>query len=280
MKSILASAFLALMAFTMEAQSFVSDKLSRKWETPALLGVPESVCFDTDRNVIYVSCIVGAPADKDGNGYISKVSADGHIIAAEWVKGLNAPKGMGIAGNYLYVSDITRVVWIDIARSEIAGSLEIPGSQFLNDITSDGKGNVYVSDMNGNAIYVIADGKYKLLAKSEELNGPNGLFFEGNRLLAGLKDRVVSIDPAGGSMKDYILHTGGIDGLVPDGKGNYLISDWSGRIHLIHPSKEKEKLLDTTPDEINAADIDFVISKKLLLVPTFFDNRVIAYELK
>jgi outer membrane protein assembly factor BamB len=281
MKKMLASAMALMIISSLPAQqSFVSDRLAKKWETPAQLKVPESVCFDASRNVIYVSNVAGSPTDKDGNGFISQVSPEGQITVLEWVKGLNAPKGMGIAGDFLYVSDITRVVKIDIAQGKIAGEIEIPGSKFLNDITIDQQGTVYVSDMNGNAIYTIKGAQHKLLVKSDKLNGPNGLFFTGDKLLAGLQDRVVAVDIKTGEFKDYITNTGGIDGIVPDGQGNYLISDWLGNIHLISPDKAKIKLLDTTPENINAADIDFVVSKKLLLVPTFSDNRVVAYELK
>jgi DNA-binding beta-propeller fold protein YncE len=218
--------------------------------------------------------------DKDGIGFISKVSPEGQVLAIDWVKGLNAPKGLGISGNFLYVSDISRVVKIDIQLGKITGEVEIPGSEFLNDIATDPAGNVYVSDMNGNAIYLVKEGKFELLAKSDRLNGPNGLFVAGNLLLVGLQDRVVSIDLKTREIKDFILNTGGIDGIVPDGAGNYLISDWSGHVHLIHPEKDNVLLLDTTPSGIHAADIEYMISRKLLLVPTFSDNRVVAYELK
>jgi hypothetical protein len=46
-----------------------------------------------------------------------------------------------------------------------------------------------------------------------------------------------------------------------------------------YPGMERTLLLDTTPVKANAADIEFIISKKLLLVPTFSDNRVVAYKI-
>jgi outer membrane protein assembly factor BamB len=240
MKKMLFS-FFALMIVTslIAQQSFVSDKLTKKWETPAQLKVPESVCFDAVRNVIYASNIGGSPTDKDGNGFIAKISPEGQILILEWVKGLNSPKGMGIVGDFLFVSDITRVVKIDIAQGKVAGEIDIPGSQLLNDVATDQQGNVYVSDMNGNAVYMIKGGKPELLVKSEKLNGPNGLYFSGDRLLAGLQDRIVSIDIRTREIKDYISNTGGIDGLVTDGNGNFLISYLMGHIHLVSPQKDK-----------------------------------------
>lgn len=281
MKRVLISALALMILISLQAQqSYMSDNLVKKWETPAQLKVPESVCYDAVRNIIYISNITGSPTDKDGTGFISKVTPEGQIVALEWVTGLNAPKGMGIAGDFLYVSDISRVVRIDILNGKISGEIEIPGSKFLNDIATDRDGTVYVSDMNGNAIYKLSKGKQEVLVESDKLNGPNGLFIEKGNLLAGLQDRVVIIDLKTREFKDYIRDTGGIDGIVADGKGNYLISDWRGNIHMISTKHQKVKLLDTTPNKVNAADIDYVIPKKLLLVPTFSDNRVVAYEVK
>ena len=64
---------------------------------------PESVLLDSQRNVLYVSNVAGEANAKDGVGFISKVSPDGKMIEAEWVKGLNAPKGLVMDGDKLYV---------------------------------------------------------------------------------------------------------------------------------------------------------------------------------
>lgn len=281
MKSIVLLTLLMGIVITSHAQQvYQSERLSKKWETPAELKVPESVFYDNARQAIYVSSVTGSPTDKDNTGFISKLSADGKIQILKWVVGLNAPKGLGVSGEFLYVSDINQVVKINLAEGSIVERIEIPGSQFLNDIATDKQGNVYVSDMNGDAIYVIRKGKYEVFVKSDKVKGVNGLYVAGDNLMAGLQDRIVSVNLKTREVKDFILNTGGIDGLVPDGSGNYLISDWLGNIHLVSPGKERIKLLDTTPAGVNAADIDFVIDRKLLLVPTFSDNRVVAYELK
>lgn len=258
---------------------FISDKLSKKWEAKDL-KVPESVFYDNLNSVIYVSNVTGSPTDKDNTGFISKLSPDGDVISMQWITGLNAPKGIGVIGNLLYVSDIDRVVEIDIKAGKINRTIAIPGSKFLNDIATDAQGNVYVSDSQNSSIHRIKQGKAELFAKSDQLEGINGLYvYEGN-LLAGLKDKIVRIDLKTNEIKDFILDTGGIDGLVPDGEGNFLISDWQGNIHMVSQHNKKEKLADTTPAKVNAADIDYVVSKKLLLVPTFSANSVVAYELK
>jgi sugar lactone lactonase YvrE len=261
-------------------QADKESKLAKLWETPKVMLTSESVLFDEDRNIIYVSNINGQPLEKNEQGFISKLSPEGEVLVEKWIEGLNAPKGMGVFEDKLYVTDIDQVVEIDIAKGEIASRYPAQGSKFLNDISIDKSGNIYISDMTANKIYRISKGSIDVWLESELLNNPNGLFVENGSLLIGITDSVLKADLQTKELTVYIQNTGGIDGIVPDGKGNYLISDWEGHIHLINPNKEKVKLLDTTTENINAADIDYVISKKMLLVPTFFDNRVMAYKLE
>ena len=55
-------------------------KLTKQWETKQELRVPESVQYDEERNILYVSSINGKSAEKS----ISKVSLDGKIEALKW----------------------------------------------------------------------------------------------------------------------------------------------------------------------------------------------------
>lgn len=280
MKKVLGLLICFISFISVEAQqASKSDKLTRKWEVSGL-KVPESVYYDALHEAIYVSNITGKSDEKDKTGFISKLSVDGKVTDLNWITGLNAPKGMGVMGRLLYVTDIDKVVEIEITSGKINRMIDIPGAVFLNDIAVDGEGNVYVSDSRKNTVHVIRFGNPELLVSSEKLTGINGLFFSDGKLLAGTQDRIVSIDPATKTITDYILNTGNIDGLVPDGNGNYIISDWNGKIQLVSKDKEKIQLLDTTPSKVNAADIEYIVNKNLLLVPTFSDNKVVAYELK
>ena len=111
------------------------------WETSGL-KTPESALPVPAEGFAYVSNVAGKPTDKDGNGFISKVSlADGKIIALEWAKGLDAPKGLALAGGKLYAADIDKLVEIDAGSGKILARYDAPGSQFLNDVAAapDGK---------------------------------------------------------------------------------------------------------------------------------------------
>ena len=257
-----------------------TDRLDKLWVSAPEMRVPESVLYDAERNVIYVSNIKGKPAGHDGRGFIALLGPDGKVLKREWVKGLDAPKGLGRYGDRLYVSDINSLVVISIPERKIVERYTDEKASFLNDVAVAPDGTVYVSDMGASAIYRLKEGKFGKWLTDKKLNGPNGLFVEGDKLLAGLHDRIVAIDMQSGEISDYILHTGSIDGLEADGRGNYLISDWKGHVHLVNTKGEKVLLLDTTPINMQAADIDFVPGSSTLLVPTFNNNRVVAYRYK
>ncbi len=259
-------------------KTFINDKVSLLWATPRDMDTPESVFYDKQKDVIYVANIGGQPTDKDGNGFISVLKPDGTIQNLKWVTGLNGPKGMGIVNGHLYVSDIDQVAEIDLSSGKIIKTYPAEGAKFLNDITTAPNGDVYISDSQTNTIYRISKGAISIFLQGDQLKGINGLFFQDGNLLAGLANSIVKIDPSTTETETYVEDTGGIDGLMAAGKGYYIISDWSGHIHLVAPGKKQILVMDTTPDKINAADIFYVPEKKLLLVPTFYDNRIMAYK--
>src|SRR6187200_2436095 len=110
-----------LLAGAAQAQAQNSHKLTQLWESDASLKVPESVRFDAKRKVLYVSNIDGEPWAADGKGSIAKVGLDGKIIAAEWVTGLDCPKGLALSddGKWLYAADAGGIVVIDVDAGKI-----------------------------------------------------------------------------------------------------------------------------------------------------------------
>ncbi len=255
--------------------------VEQSWATDTTLRTPESVLFDKGRNIIYVANINGKPTDKDKNGFISKLTPDGKIETLEWVKGLDAPKGMGIYQNKLYVTDITRLVEIDIEKGKIVKTYNVPGAKFLNDVTVDTAGLVYFSDTETNKIHTLSNGKVATWL-DKELKGPNGLLIESNRLLlasAGSND-FKSLDLSTKAATGIATEVSAGDGIAYFGKpGHYIVSDWNGTVWLIEPDGKKNLVLDTKGDKINSADVDFITETSTLLVPTFFNNRIVAYKI-
>jgi sugar lactone lactonase YvrE len=253
--------------------------LENRWQTSEVLTTAESVCFNPELNLLYVSCINGNPAQKDGNGFISVLSLNGEVKNQKWIDGLNAPKGMGIFRSKLYVTDIDRVVEIDIKDSKITSEIKVEGAKFLNDIAVDNEGNLFVSDNITGKIHKVHNGVAGTWIESKELQSPNGLFYENGEILVGTNIGILQIRLTDKHVSNLVSIQGGIDGLKGDGKGNYLISDWNGKIQLVGSKIKPVVLMDTSPDNINAADFEFLPRKNMLFVPTFSNNRVIAYEL-
>lgn len=257
--------------------------LFKVWQTDRVLKVPESVLYDSGTKLIYVSNINGNPGKKDGNGFITKLAADGRILKLKWAKALNAPKGMAIFKGKLYISDIDRLICIDLSSGRILQKFLAPGAQFLNDVAVNEVGSVYVSDSSGkkSVIYRLKEGKMEAWLKGPEIKNPNGLFY---------KDGILYIGNSGdGKIKAVNIETkkittvanigSGIDGLILDKEGFFIVSDWSGKTSLVTKDGRLIVLLNTTDRKINAADLGYIPEKQIILIPTFFDNRIVAYKL-
>jgi sugar lactone lactonase YvrE len=120
--------------------------LNPLWNLTSGFQAPESAYYDAASKAIFVSSINGQILERDGNGYISRLTPDGEVVNAKWVTGLNAPKGLRSSGGTLWVSDIDEVVAVDISSGKITQRVKIDGAQFLNDLATGPDGTVYVSD--------------------------------------------------------------------------------------------------------------------------------------
>ena len=247
-------------------------KLTKLWETKDL-PTPESVL--PDGNWLYVSLIDGDASIKDGKGGVAFLNQSGLIINKEWVKGLNAPKGMGIYKGTMYVADINEVVKIDVKTARILAKIKIEGSVFLNDIAIDKKGNVFISDTKTNNIYKISDDKPSLYL--ENIKAANGLKCIKSDLYALSGPTLIKIDD---DKKINIVTEGlasGGDGLEPY-KDGFIATCWAGLIYQIKKDGSKILLRDSREDKINTADIGFNPKTNILYVPTFLKNSVVAYQ--
>lgn len=257
-------------------------KLVKVWETDTTLRTPESVLYDDRNAVLYVANIDGKADELDGSGFISRVSLDGKIENLRWTSGLNAPKGMGLFKNRLYVTDVYRLVAINTTTGQAEKTWDAVGKgAFLNDVTVDKNGTVYVSDSRADKIYRLKDDKWEVWLEGEQLNKPNGLLAVGkDRLMVGATKlgALRALDVNTQTMMTIADGMAVTDGIAPEGKGNYFVSDWNGQVFYVGADGTRTQLLDTRADKVNAADIEYVARKRLLVVPTFFKNKLVAYR--
>jgi len=251
-------------------------KLVQLWATDAVVATPESVLADTKDHKLYVSLIDGGPWDADGKGGIGRLTDMGTQYDSLWFTGLSAPKGLGFHRNKMYVADISDVVVIDVSSAKRIRKIPVEGASGLNDITVTEDGIVYVSDSKTSKVWKLKDEKPTLYLDS--VKGANGLkavkddlyYAQGSALMkADAKKQITRIADVGQ----------GIDGIEPVGNGDFLVTSWSGYIFYVYANGQTELLLDTHEQKKNTADIGYDPVKKIVYVPTFFDRRIVAYQL-
>lgn len=273
MKAIFNIVLIATLFFTFSASS---QHLEKVWETSSDLKTPESVLYDDKHDIIYVANINGVPNEKDGNGFISILDENGKAVKLKWATGLNAPKGMAIWEDKLFVSDIDELVEIQIPSGVIVNKYKADHAVFLNDVAVY-NGMVFVSDTRTARIHVLEKGKFSIWLEGSPFETPNGLFAKNGQLYVGDKN-IYKVDIATGKTDVYIKDAGGVDGLEENENGDFVFSNWPGRIYINKDGKNI-KLHDSTKEKLNTADLDFDFEHQLILVPTFYDNRIVAFRI-
>ena len=280
---LLLTTLMATSATTAQAESW-----QLAWKISDLPN-PESVIYNPPRDVLFVSNqALGA---QPGEASISMLSTNGAVIDKNWITGLNEPKGMHIVGDKLYVSDVTELVEIDISEGKISQRYPAENARFLNDVTADSNGNVYVSDMFTSAIYRLdTNNQLQLWLQSPKLENPNGLLVQGDKLLVagwGKFNDGKPLEAPHGNLLSVSLQNkaiarvstetlGNLDGLIPHGDGEYYLSDWVDGAVLNYSAKTGlRKIIDT---DRSSGDIAYLEDQGLLLVPMALQNEVRVYS--
>ncbi len=252
---------------------------------------PESVLYDDAADVYYVSNINGNPLDKDGNGFISRVSPDGTIAQERFVDGasegvtLNGPKGLAIHGDTLFVADIDVVRAFDRNSGKPLADMPVSGATFLNDLAVAPDGTLYVTDsgldasFNGtgtDAVYRFEGGKAVAVSRDSALLHPNGILVSGDSLVivpfGG--NVVLSMARSGGAIsKGATLPGGQLDGVVRLGDGSLLVSSWEGQAVYRVPGGGGAPSVAVSGVE-SPADIGYDAGRGRLLIPIFQGGRV------
>ncbi|MGK9125296.1 ATP-binding protein [Olivibacter sp. SA151] len=251
--------------------------LKKLWQTDHL-DVPESVLIAEESNTLYASLIgPGNHTATDGNGSIAKLDRNGKIINAQWITGLNSPKGLGEFKDKLYVADLKELVIIDIPDNKVLKKIEIPQVGMLNDITIDPHGIVYVSDSKGGKIYCYKNGKVEVFL--DGLVNPNGLFAADNGLYFLDSGSLFYLNKNKQADKIAEGMEKSTDGLQKDGD-NFLVNAWIGVLYYVTKDGKVTTLLDTKAEKMNTADFAFDRASRQLYLPTFFKNQIIAYQVQ
>lgn len=257
---------------------------------------PESVLHDPEQDVYLVSNLNGGLLERDDNGFITRIDAETMTVTLKWIEGgrdgvrLDAPKGMAIVGETLFVSDIAGVRKFDRRTGRPLGTIILHGATLINDLVADGS-SVYVSDTGvrpgpgttfystgTDAIWMIRADRAEEIAGTTALRQPNGIdvvngtlrfvTFRGGELYE-LRD--------GAPYPLAELPEGQLDGLVHLKNGDVLVSSWEGEgVYRGGPNREFVPLLTGigTP-----ADLGYDAKRNRLLVPRSATHEVTIHAL-
>src|SRR6266487_4290414 len=269
--------------------------------TVAGFSTPESVLHDSTQDIYFVSNINGSPTAKDNNGFISRLRPDGAIENLKFIEGgragvtLNAPKGLAVLGDTLWVADIDMVRAFNARTGALVDSVKLDSAVFLNDVAIAPTGAIYITDTGirfddvGNVLHpgpdrvfrIGPDRKVTIAAKGDSLGWPNGITVDpvGKRFIIvsfGPAKSVLAWKPGDKAPKVIAKGAGGFDGVEIAGT-RILVSSWTDSTVSAYETGQEVKVITGVP---SPADIGFDAKRNRVLIPIFTGNRIEIWQLK
>ena len=259
------------------------------------LQAPEAARFDPELGVYFVSNINGSPLGKDNNGYISRLTRDGKVDSLKFIAAgragvkLDAPKGIAISGDTLWVADIDAARAFDKRSGKPIASVSLAGkAKFLNDAAVGPDGAIYMTDSGftddgkggmGHAgpdrVFRIEGRKATIALEFGEKSGPNGITWDS----AGSSFVIVSFagtpiyrwSPGDSTAKVVAQGPGMMDGVEELDAGRFVISTWTDSSLFVLDGDKITKLVGGLP---GPADIAIDRERGRIAVPLLLDNRL------
>lgn len=268
---------------------------------------PESVRYDPDQDVYFISNIVGSPSARDDNGFITRVHAESLAFPLmRWVASgrnrvqLHAPKGMAIQGDTLWVTDIDQVRGFHRRSGDPVGSVDLApsGAVFLNDLVVGPDGALYVTDSglrfeaDGTTsspgpfrIFRIAGRTHSVALAGDTLANPNGIAWSADRnrfIIASFGGpSIFTWAPGESSPTLLVSGPGSYDGVEVLADGRILVTSWADSSLYVLPAGEAaaDGLRRVISGVDGPADIGWDEARQRVAIPLFSENRVVFYDL-
>lgn len=263
-------------------------------------GHPESVTKDATSGAYYVSNIgeAMAPGEKDGDGYVARVNADGTIdslrfLPQEGNSTLHAPKGTAVVDGILYVTDIDRIVGFDLDTREQVFTLDFAstGTTFLNDLAAFDDSTLFASATDIGTVFRVSlgDGP-RFTPVAENVANVNGLRYDGAGTLylvsygepQGIWRLALDADGTPDGAPELLREgIGQLDGLAILPENRLLISDWQsegegGALRVYDLETDSLQAVGLARTIQGPADFYHDAETNRVWIPALPENRVIV----
>jgi hypothetical protein len=220
------------------------------------LDGPEAVRYDPGKKVYFIANFTGGGNDQDSTGFITKADAEGNILELKFMTGtdeapLHAPRGMYIVNETLWVADVLGVHGFNRTTGEQTDFIDFTQFEigFLNDISADENGVLYVTDTGTSVVYQIKNGEPSIFLTNLP-SAPNGITLDPNSgkfLLApwGGDQVFYSFDNSGELEEFATLEGGNFDGIEFMGENLLSASQRDSSIRVYRPMHEMILILTT-----------------------------------
>jgi hypothetical protein len=266
-------------------------------ETANLQG-PESARYDRELDVWLVSNVNGDPGKRDNNGYISRLRPDGAPYNLKFIEGgkkgvtLNAPKGLAIKGDTLWVADIDFARAFNKRTGELIANVSTR-AKFLNGATVGHDGAIYMTDTgvifgsNGQVshpgpdqVLRITTGGATAAFTSPQLEGPNGITWDLREsryvIVSFLGKGIYGWKPGQKDLKSLGSGPGQQDGVVVLPDGRLLVTSWADSSLFVLDKAGTRKVVSGVA---SPADIGFDEKDSRVAVPQLLQNKIQFWEL-
>jgi hypothetical protein len=257
------------------------------------------VVHDVVADVYLVSNVDGEPLERDGNGFISRLSPDGRVRELRWIDGtlpdvdLHAPKGMAIRGDTLYVADLDCVRLFHRIAGEPAGSLCPPGATSLNGLAlgadgmlygTEGRVEVGIPSPDPDRIHAIGrSGAIEERFRGDSLGapngiaaGPNGVFFTTFETGGVYQVRRTEV------LRVFQGRAWRLGGIAFTRDGSFALSNWSDSSVLyveVDRERGKGQLWTLMRGISSPGHIGYDVGRHRLIIPQLDRNRLVLVEL-
>lgn len=263
------------------------------------LARPHTAAYDDARDEYLVSNVQGLAGAADGDGFISRFAPDGTLVDLKFIQGgeggavLNAPKGMAIAGETLFVADLNVVRRFDRSSGSYQGQVAIVAATYLNAVSAGPEGRLYVSDSGWqtkgtelepsgkDAIYAVdAAGGASVLAEGPALGQPCGLLADASGVwVVNQRGQLFHVDHDGTLGPPVSLPGQRLEGVARTGAGRFLVSSWDRTtVFVSHSAAPQAGFEAFITDLQSPGGLGYDPRRRAVLIPLFEQDAFYVQE--